>query len=205
MDPASTTVNGAAAALRQAGIGQTHYATPELALDALDGQALVRLHAYEPCPDAGPEPLELPDRTGGVAGSDPLALCLGPGEWLLLSPTIPSADLLRRAQAAVAMRSAAAYDFSSGLAGFRVSGAATAWLLGKLSCVDFDALCAGPRCCLRTRAGDAALTILIHGDEHKTPVADLFVDRSLAAYLWALLLDAAPHAEELHRDLGAAA
>ena len=205
MDHITTRENGAAAALRQAGIGQTQHATPSLTLDALGSIALVRLHAYGPRPDPGPEQLELPERTGTVAGDDPLVLCLAPGEWLLVSPATAPEALLRRAQAAVAPGAASAYDFSSGLAGFRVSGAATAWLLAKLSCVDFHTLCAGPRCCLRTRAGDTVLTACVHGGEQAMPAVDLFVDRSLAAWLWALLLDAAPHAAELCDDFGAAA
>lgn len=205
MDPLRTRQDGGAAELRRAGIGQTQHSTPTLQLDALGGRALARLRAYEARPDSGPEPLELPHRTGAVAGRDPLVLCLAPGEWLLVSTTAEPGELLQRARTAAAPGSAVACDLSSGVAGFRVSGPASPWLLAKLSGVDFHALCAGPRYCLRTRAGDAVLTVCIRGDGPAQPSVDLYVDRSLAAYLWALLLDAAPHADELCREFGAAA
>jgi sarcosine oxidase gamma subunit len=51
--------------------------------------------------------------------------------------------------------------------------------------------------------GDAAVTVHCHEAPGDAWVFDLYVDRSVAHWLWQLLTDSAPHAAELHADFGA--
>jgi heterotetrameric sarcosine oxidase gamma subunit len=94
-------------------------------------------------------------------------------------------------------------DQSDALAGIRVAGPAAPWLLGKLSCLDFTrGRTAGPHCA-RTRMGDAAVVVHYHEASADAWVFDLYVDRSVAHWLWNLLSDCAPHAAELQAAFGA--
>jgi heterotetrameric sarcosine oxidase gamma subunit len=95
-------------------------------------------------------------------------------------------------------------DMSDGLAVYRLSGSAAAWLLSKISCVDFVATAAFGQYAARTRMGRVAVVVSHHqlvGTDTEF-VYDLIFDRSIAAYLWQLLLSSAPHAQELAAEFG---
>lgn len=173
-----------------------------LELSGIENPVLVRLRSLVDPAEPPLAALGLPGLTGRCSGEDPCALCLAPGEWLLVGThNEPAAGALaERLRRQLASGLTAVYDQSDGLAGMRVAGAAAPWLLAKLSCVDFAA--AGADWCARTRMGDAAVTI------HCRPAAggdrqfDLYVDRSVADALWALLEASAPHAVELNKEFG---
>src|SRR5690606_33905737 len=142
------------------------------------------------------------------AGSDRVALCLRPREWLLFSEGADPAQLLAEIHAAFDPASVAVLQQSDALACVRLSGAAVPWLLAKLSGVDYQAAEKTGQYCLRTRL--AQVTVLVHRHPHvdtdaaagaanTTFVYDLVFDRSIAAYLWNILLRSAPHAGELVR------
>jgi len=196
-------------ALRTAGIRERRADVQGLRLDEIEDPALVRVHSLEAPADAGLAALALPGQVGQVAqlsGENLTALCLAPGEWLLVGPARATSnrppDLAARLQRELASELTAVCDQSDGLAAIRVSGRAAPWLLGKLSCLDFArGTAAGPHCA-RTRMGDAAVIVHYHAGSGEEWVFDLYVDRSVAHWLWKLLTDSAPHAAELNEDFG---
>lgn len=197
-------------ALRTAGIRTRRVDARGLRLEEIENPAVVRLHSMEAPAGARLAVLALPDQVGQVArlsGENLTALCLAPGEWLLVGPehvaTDRPPDLAARLQRQLGSDLTAVCDQSDGLAGIRISGPAAPWLLGKLSCLDFArGSAAGPHCA-RTRMGDAAVIVHYHAMPDAAWTFDLYVDRSVAHWLWALLTDSAPHAAELNEDFGA--
>jgi heterotetrameric sarcosine oxidase gamma subunit len=199
-------------ALRTAGIRERRADAQGLRLDEIEDPALIRVHSLEAPAGARLAALALPGQVGQVGQVAPLsgenltALCLAPGEWLLVGParaaTNRPPDLAARLQRELASDLTAVCDQSDGLAAIRISGRAAPWLLGKLSCLDFArGTAAGPHCA-RTRMGDAAVIVHYHPVSGEEWVFDLYVDGSVAHWLWQLLTDSAPHAAELNEDFG---
>lgn len=196
-------------ALSQAGAEVVALKRPNLTLRELPDMVLLRLHTLEE-PDllaaamaqAG---MALPLETNEAAGPDPSIVCLRPGEWLLLSQHQPPAELIERIRRLLDPSLTVLHDLSDGLGVFRLDGKAAPWLLGKLSGLDFLAgVSSGPHGA-RTRIGEIAVVLHFCPEPDGAPRFDLVFDRSVARYLWDLLNDAAPHAEELYAMHGAAA
>jgi heterotetrameric sarcosine oxidase gamma subunit len=199
--------------LQTAGIRERSADAPGLRLDEIEDPALFRLHGLETSVDARLAALGLPGQVGqagaiSLSGGEKLAaLCLAPGEWLLVGsahapPDRPSA-LAERLHEELATELTMLCDQSDGLAGIRISGPAAPWLLGKLSCLDFSRGAGlGPHCA-RTRMGDAAVVVHFHEVAADAWAFDLYVDRSVAHWLWGLLCASAPHAAELQEAFGA--
>jgi heterotetrameric sarcosine oxidase gamma subunit len=201
MNPSATIPNGSSA-LQQAGIERQDLTIGAVRLREVTNLALARLRMGESARAAEKLTAELPDRTGQCTGSDPVFLCLGPREWLVISATSTPVQLMDSMQSAIGAGFAAAYDLTPGLAVLRLSGDAAPWLLSKLSSLDFvGGIAAGPHCA-RTRMGDAAVTVHYHRPANAEWSFDLFAERSLADYLWRLLLACAPHANELANTPG---
>jgi heterotetrameric sarcosine oxidase gamma subunit len=166
-------------------------------MEEVRSASMVRLHSLHELPFPGPVPISLPTETGACSGDDPAALCLRPGEWLLISETIPAQALLQQFGKLIDSEQTSALDSSDGLAVFRLSGPAAPWLLSKLSCLDFLAGKNHGQHCAQTKMGHVAVIVhyhQLHGDEF---VFDLIFDRSIAKYLWLLLITSADHADEL--------
>ena len=73
------------ATLRQAGIDTLEFNSDSLAMKEIAGASLVRVHSLQDVLQTG---------TGQCSGNDPVALCLRPKEWLLISETSSPAELL---------------------------------------------------------------------------------------------------------------
>jgi heterotetrameric sarcosine oxidase gamma subunit len=196
-------------ALRQAGIHERTFDAAGLHMGEIENPVLVRLRSLEILENSRLAAFGLPGQVGQVGqadGKNLAALCLAPGEWLLVDRASAASnrpsDLVARLQRELASDLTAVFDQSDGLAGLRVSGPAAPWLLGKLSCLDFArGTAAGPHCA-RTRMGDAMVSIHHHALPAAAWVFDLYVDRSVAQGLWALLTASAPHAAEMHENFG---
>jgi heterotetrameric sarcosine oxidase gamma subunit len=188
--------------LQQAGVAVRQLHAGEVFLREVPEAALARLR-FLGTPSAGDRPFpDLPLQTGHCGGDDPEFLCLGPGEWLVISRSREPAALMEALQPATAGGQAAACDLSDGLSVLRLGGAAAPWLLAKLSCLDFVGAANGGRHCARTRMVDIPVTVLHHAVDGDEWVFDLISARSTASYLWALLSAAAPHANELNDNHG---
>lgn len=198
-------------ALQQAGIEPGHLEASDICISELREAGLLRLHSL-----LVPERLQkalagcdinLPLQGNESFGHEPLALCLRPGEWLLVSEMNQIHELLQRLKPVLATEELSTgqsaktslLDFSDGHAVFRLSGKAAPWLLSKISSVDFLAAAANGQHAVRTRMGQIAVVVSYHpaSDAGSEFVFDLIFDRSVAAYLWQLLVTSVSHAQEL--------
>ena len=211
MTPPSAEIRPAPApsALRQAGVAASPLEQPHLDLREWADPSLLRLHSLEEpgelaarLADAG---ITLPPDTNGAAGDDPAALCLRPGEWLLIGGEWPVAEWIAQLEPRLDPSRTALVDLSDGLGAFRLRGTAAPWLLGKLGGLDFLAGIRSGQHGARTRIGEIAVVLHFRPGPEGEPCFDLLFDRSVAKYLWDLLNDAAPHAAELYDTHGAAA
>ncbi len=197
-----------ATALQQAGLSESSYSGNSIVLHELTGVALLRLHSLLPFAALRDEmaagDIPLPAEVNQSLGQDPAVICLAPGEWLLFSEYLSASRLFEQVQAAVDPRHTAALDMSAGLAVFRLAGSAAPWLLNKLCGLDFQGHRAAAAHAARTRLQQVAVTLHYHrpGGLGNECVFDLICDRSLARYLWQLLIASIPHAEELEQKYG---
>jgi heterotetrameric sarcosine oxidase gamma subunit len=194
--------------LQQAGVTAEFADRPSLALSEVPDMTVLRLHSLEDAASlaSGLQEvgMELPADTNAASGDDPAALCLRPGEWLLLSQSATPAELFERLRPRIDSALTALLDVSDGLGIFRLSGAAAPWVLAKLSGLDFVAGVSGGQHAARTRMADIAVVVHFNPAPGGAPRFDLVFDRSVARYFWDLLNDAAPHAEELLIEHGVA-
>jgi heterotetrameric sarcosine oxidase gamma subunit len=192
-------------ALQQAGIACLAYNSDSLGMEEITGASIVRVHSLQDFQRIGSGPFHLPKKTGQCSGNNPAALCLRPNEWLLISETAKPARLLNQTQGSIDPQRTAVYDNSDGLAIFRLSGSGAPWLLSKLSGLDYLAGTAAGEHCTRTKMGKVAVVVHYHQAGVDQFVFDLIFDRSIAKYLWDLLSESAPHADDLARAFGNAA
>ena len=195
-------------ALEQSGMPETAYRSSSIVLRELTGIALLRIHslqAFATLRDTMAAcDILLPAEVNQSQGQDPAAICLAPGEWLLFSEYLGPGRLSAQVQPAVDLHHTAALDLTDGFAVFRLSGTGAPWLLSKLCALDFQRGAAAAHAA-RTQMQQAAVTLHYHrpGGLTTESVFDLIVDRSIAAYLWQILLASIPHAEELEEQFGA--
>ncbi|MDX1380826.1 MAG: sarcosine oxidase subunit gamma family protein [Xanthomonadales bacterium] len=185
----------AIAPLAQAGVTATRSEGDRLLIEERPATGLVRVHSLVDLPREHPELADWPGRTGRCRDGDPAVLQLGPREWLLLAEDRAADAALEALGAVVDRSSTAVHDVSDGLAVFRLQGAAAPWLLAKVCSLDVHAELGGSSWCARTRVGQIA--VVVHYRGSASGGFDAVVDRSLARYLWELLIDSAPHAAEL--------
>jgi len=179
-------------ALLQSGIETCEFRSQSVSLAEINPISIVRIDALP-----GSSVNGLPEISGACIDGDSTTLCLRPEEWLVVSETLTSEDLLLRAQSQFESDLVFASDNSDGLAVFRVEGSGAAWLLSKLSGLDFIAGQAGAEHCAQTLMLN--LDVLVHYRPGKDggAIFDLFFDRSLARYFWELLIASTPHADYL--------
>ena len=196
-------------AVSQAGTAGPALERPNLSLRELTDMILLRLHTLEEpallAAGMAQVGIALPLETNEASGPDPSIVCVRPGEWLLLGQHQEAAEYIERICSRLDPSLTALHDLSDGLGVFRLVGEASPWLLGKLSGLDFLAGVSSGRHGARTRIGEIAVVLHFCPEPDGTPRFDLVFDRSVAQYLWDLLNDAAPHAEELYTSHGAAA
>ena len=192
-------------ALQQAGINCLELSSDSLEMKEISGASIIRLHSLQDAQQLNSGQLELPEKTGQCSGSNPAVLCLRPREWLLISNVTEPVELLAYAKSNLGAERTAIYDNSDGLAIFRLSGNGAPWLLSKLSGLDYLAGTAAGEHCTRTRMGKTAVVVHYHQAGEDQFVFDLFFDRSVAKYLWDLLSQSAPHADDLALAFGNAA
>lgn len=202
--PVIARIDWTPSALRQAGIMVSDFSTGTLSIREVAGASFVRMHSLTDLAGEASTLIDLPQGTGQCTGGHPAILCLRPREWLFFSETTGPGDLLHHVIGMVDPAQTAVWNQSDALAVFRLSGEASAWLLSKLSGLDFLAgISSGPHCA-STRMGQAAVIVHYHQAAGEEFVFDLIIDRSLAPYLWDLLRESAPHADELHASFGLA-
>jgi len=197
--------------LQQAGIENGSFTSSSLELREISGTTVVRLHSLANVEQlktaiAGAG-IDLPQTTGQSSGQDPIVLCLRPNEYLIFSEQLEPKQLIEQLDPVIDPVETALFNNSDGLATFRLSGPGAPWLLNKLSGLDFMAGTKQGQHCARTRMGHAAVVINYHqtGDDDSPYVFDLLFDRSMAKYIWDLLIASANHADDLASTFGNAA
>jgi len=158
----------------------------------------VRLKSWDSCATTDPSVLaphlRLPTEVGAALAGSALgaellpaifALCLGPGEWFLLSFEQPAQQLL--AALARPHPSAVLVDLTAALATFELSGSSTRDLLAMGCGLDLHPSSFPPGRCARTRFAQIALIVHCRGATR----FELHVGRSYAGYLEEWLRDAA--------------
>ena len=181
------------------------FKSDSLQMQVIPATAMVRVHSLHDLQQLITIQLKLPEKTGQCCGSDPAALCLRPNEWLIVSETTDSKDLLQQVQFNVDLQNTSVFDNSDGLCVIRLSGRGAAWLLSKLSGLDYLAGTATGSHCARTKIGHVTAVVYFHQANGSSFVFDLIFDRSVEKYLWDLLSESAPHADDLAHAFGDAA
>jgi len=193
--------------LEQAGLNHSVHKTAGIELGLLTSVTLLRLHSLQNREELNARlaanGIELPERPNQAGGQDPAVLCLAPGDWLIFSEYLNAGLLLQKFQSATVPSQTALLELSAAFGVFRLKGEIAPWLLSKSCGLDFRRLMRQGQFCTRTRL-DQAPAILHHHQpgSGSTPfVFDVLTERSLAPYVWQLLLKNLPHAteaEQLH-------
>ena len=143
-------------------------------------RAIIHLKSWMPA-RASSSPL------GPAAPADCRLLTLAPGEWLLISDTLP-AQTLREHARHFREQGIAAASPSAGLAAIQLEGPAARNVLAKSCGLDLHPSSFRIGACTRTRL--AQLPVIIDYLE-ATPRFELYVGRSYRSYLESWLTDAA--------------
>lgn len=131
---------------------------------------------------------ELPSRVGGRLRGPIRALCIGPGDWLMVSHQHDFVVVRDHVAADLPPHGLTLVDVSHALAGLEVRGPMARELLSKGCGLDFHPRSFPVESCARTRF--AQIPVVIESREEESRF-ELFVARSLAAWLRSWLEDAA--------------
>jgi sarcosine oxidase subunit gamma len=114
-------------------------------------------------------------------------LWLGPDEWLVVTPAETGEGLARRLVERLAGQFAAVTTLSEGRAAMGIAGPGARAVLAQGCSVDLHPRAFQPGHCAQTLL--ARVPVLLH-QRDVAPTYDLYVQRSMAEYLWAWLEDA---------------
>lgn len=162
-------------------------------ITALRRHTTLRLKAWQPAQANGAAPVvlagqALPAPVGAIASGPPRVLCIGPGDWLVVSPEESAAGLRERLTPDLTSHDLALVELTDGLATLEVRGPAARELLSKGCALDLHPHHFPPDQCARTRF--AQIPVVIECLE--APMRfELSVARSQSHYLHAWLTDAA--------------
>ena len=149
------------------------------------GMNLLRLKSWLPDNEGGGKPvlleqLELPSLVGATVSGILRVLCLGPGDWMVVSHDQEAATLSQRIRPDLCQRGFILVDLSDGLAVLEVSGSAIRDVLSKGCGLDFHPRNFPAGWCARTRFAQIPLTIECLDE---SPRFQLYATRSYLHYL----------------------
>lgn len=121
-------------------------------------------------------------------GNDMTLLWLAPNEWLLIAPPDTQRDLRAAFASAFGNLFAAVTDVTSGYATLEIKGDEARHLLARGCGLDLHPSVFGPGQCAQTLLAKASVIVV---PLDATPGYHVIVRRSMAAYLWRWLDDAA--------------
>src|ERR1700731_3329204 len=110
--------------------------TATFQITAVSGRTTLRLKSWLPEYANGGKPValegrELPSQVGASLSGQMRVLCVGAGEWLIVSQEHPVSSLRERIEPDVPKYGLALIDLSDGLAGLEVRGSAVREVLSK--------------------------------------------------------------------------
>jgi len=162
-------------------------------ITALIGRTVLRVKSWFAESVSGGRPVVLagqvlPSQVGATV-SEPLhVVCVGPGDWLIVSSEQPATRQSERLECALALPGLAVVDLSDGLASIDVRGPAAREVFSKGCGLDFHPRGFPVGRCARTRLAQVLVVIECIDD---SPRFELTVARSYSRYLHAWLTDAA--------------
>jgi len=166
--------------------------TAEVQVTTLRGGTLMRLKSWLPEHSTGAKSvalagLELPSQVGATLSSPIRTLCVGPGEWLIMSHKYQASRLRELLEPDLAKYGLALVDLTDGLAGLDILGGATREVLSKGCGLDLHPRSFPVGRCARTRFAQIPAVVECLDEQR----FELHVARSYLQYLHSWLLDAA--------------
>jgi|ERR1700687_4293274 len=154
----------------------------------------LRLKSWLPEHISGSKPVvlagrELPSQVGTTLSGPMWVLCLGPGEWLLVSDEGEASSLSEHLGVDLPTHGLALVDLTHALSGIEVRGSSAREVLSKGCGLDLDPRTFPPGRCARTRFAQISVVLECRDDE--SPCFQLHLGRSYSHYLHAWLTDAA--------------
>lgn len=164
-----------------------------IVIEPIPRQTSVRLTSWMPELRTGGKAVvlagrELPTEVGGRLRGPIRVLCVGPGEWLMVSHQHHFMVVRDHVAADLTKYGLALVDLTQALAGLELRGPKARDLLSKGCGLDFHPESFPPGRCARTRFANVPMVIESREEESRF---ELFVGRSYLAYVQAWLEDAA--------------
>jgi sarcosine oxidase subunit gamma len=162
-------------------------------ITALSGRTVLRLKCWLAGSVTGGKPVALagqvlPLEVGETASESAHVLCIGPGDWLIVTSAEPASHLRERLGCDRALPGLGIVDLTDGLAGLELRGAAAREVLSKGCTLDLHLRRFPAGQCARTRFAQVPVVIECLDEP---PRFELTVARSYFRYLHAWLTDAA--------------
>ena len=151
------------------------------------GKSLVRLRVRMNDADAAASALHLLADPQHWQGSEPIALWLGPDQWLLASDSKSAKELIASIDDKLSNQLYATADLSDALDCLEFSGPGARTILSMGCGLDLDSSAFTDGQCARTRFACVPLVIAATGEDQ----FDLYVDRSYSHYLQQWIANAA--------------
>ncbi|MDB6091621.1 MAG: soxG [Gammaproteobacteria bacterium] len=171
--------------------GATEVNVP-LGITALTGRAALRLKSWVPGAMSGGRTVvldgrELPAQVGGTMSGQIRVLCLGPGEWLIVSDVAGASTVREQIEQELQQQGVALVDLTHGLAVLQVERPDMRELLSKGCGLDLHPRAFPPDRCASTRFAQIPVIVdCLDGP----PRFDLYVARSYLGFLQSWLADA---------------
>jgi sarcosine oxidase subunit gamma len=153
----------------------------------------LRLKSWLPEYTSGAKPVviggwEFPSNVGTTKSGPMRVLCVGPGEWLLISHENEASGARPYMETDPPTPGIALADLTSGLVGLEVQGSGVREVLSKGCGLDLDPRSFPPGRCARTRFAQIPVVVECLDDP---PRYQLYIARSYLHYLQSWLADAA--------------
>jgi sarcosine oxidase subunit gamma len=161
-------------------------------ISALAGRTALRLKSWLPGPTSGGRTVvldgrELPSQVGETMPGQIRVLCLGPGEWLIVSDVGGAFTVREQIEQELQQQGVALVDLTHGLGVLQVVGPETRELLSKGCGLDLHPRSFPPNRCASTRFAQIPVIVdCLDGP----PRFDLYVARSYLGFLQSWLADA---------------
>ncbi len=131
---------------------------------------------------------DLPATPNTSVTGNPAVLWMGPRKWLIILDSPNGRELQHQLETAMFGIPNLVSDLSDARVGIEASGAMARTVLARVCALDLDSCSFGPGQCAQSLL--ARVPLLLHQVD-EAPTYHLYVDRSLAAYAWEWLSDAA--------------
>jgi sarcosine oxidase, subunit gamma len=167
--------------------------TSDAQITAMSARAVLRLKSWLPEHSSGAQPVmlaggELPSQVGATVSGPLRILCVGPGEWLIVSHERRASKLREDIESDLTRYGLALVELTHGLAGLEVRGCDAREVLSKGCGLDFHPRAFRVGRCARTRFAQIPVVIDCLDE---SPRFELYVARSYFHYMHSWITAAA--------------